>query len=52
MISQLDRESGRIADIYDVLEATRKHNITLQENLKNLKKDKRDLEKEAKSLKK
>ena len=52
MINQLDRESGRVADIYDVLEATRKHNITLQENVENLKKSKRDLEKEIKSIKK
>ena len=52
MISQLDKDSGRIADIYDVLEATRKHNITLLENIRNLKKDKRDLEKDLKSMKK
>ena len=42
MISQLDKESRRIADIFDLLEATRRPDHTLQDNIINLKKSKKN----------
>ena len=52
IITQLDKDFRRIADIYEILEATKKHNIVLREHADNLKENLKEAERDIRKVKK